>query len=413
MTQELKNNIHRTETLSQLKKETIWDVVVMGSSTVGLGIALDAASRGFSTLLLDDENFNSSVCNGSSRLLMPNLSLLATPKGWKALAKELHECRLLLDNAPQVVTSTPVIMPFYKNYQREVWFVLLTLVSKFSRSFFGHVSWLSQTEVIRRLPGIEPSKLVGGILLNGAVVNVVGLRKSLLKTAQQYGASFLDSVSLNSFKKNDKGEVSELIVDDVLSGEKHSIHARLFFNATNVRIDEVRHLIAPEVENILKCLQTTQITVDAKCFDGSTPALFVESLKSSPLECIPWNGMVQFGPQTDPCVSKSDDSEENTPIDLLLEKAKRVMLFAPTKKNIKKVSCTEKGFFCRGNNRVKASGIHTEFKNVISVADHDFANYRKLAEQALSEAVECGLLYKRPCSTSFMSLSRLENLEKE
>lgn len=418
MEKNIKSGESRAKAFQILKQDYLWDVVIIGGGAAGASLAVDAASRGFSTLLLESQDF----CKGTaaaSELLMPDFSLLRCPRNWKRLRTQFQERRLLLGNAPQVTEKKQLILPFFKSAQREAWLAMLAAMnlSAPSGTSLGGLRWMSGTEVIRRLPSVKPVDLKGGVQTEAVFVKPTELALSLLKTADMRGAVVLNHTEVTEVKRGEKGEIAALTARDAVSGEEYSVRCRMVFNAAETEVDDVRRKVDAGARSILSFYEQEHITVDSKCFDGERAALFADGLSRMPFECTPSDGVVTMGGTVRTGVAAEGD-EEKKDTARLLERARQVLLFAPVESNVKALIRTKKAFFnknCGGKVRpdlTEKAVFVPEFKNMISVVGGSRLECRRVAEDAMHEAVEQGLIYKRPCGTTFLSLYRLKQFDR-
>ncbi|HEY5327861.1 MAG TPA: FAD-dependent oxidoreductase, partial [Mucilaginibacter sp.] len=144
--------------------EKIWDIIVVGGGATGLGTALDAALRGYETLLLEQADFAKGTSSRSTKLVHGGVRYLA--QGDIGLVREaLYERGLLLKNAAHLVKNESFIIPNYKWWTGAFYTIGLTfydlLAAKLS---FGRSKHISKEETLRRLPGIQPKGLYGGVV---------------------------------------------------------------------------------------------------------------------------------------------------------------------------------------------------------------------------------------------------------
>src|SRR6478736_5376809 len=109
--------MNRSSMLQQLKDEPEWDIVIIGGGATGLGAAVDAASRGFKTLLLEQYDFGKGTSGRSTKLVHGGVRYLA--QGNIKLVKEaLQERGYLLKNAPHVTTAAAFVVPVYSWFEK-------------------------------------------------------------------------------------------------------------------------------------------------------------------------------------------------------------------------------------------------------------------------------------------------------
>jgi glycerol-3-phosphate dehydrogenase len=139
--------------------EKEWDIIVVGGGATGLGTALDAASRGYQTLLLEQSDFAKGTSSRSTKLVHGGVRYLA--QGNIRLVREaLHERGLLLKNAPHLVRNLPFIIPIYSLFDGLLYGIGLRLYDLLAGKLsLGKTSRISKKETVERLPGVEPRHL--------------------------------------------------------------------------------------------------------------------------------------------------------------------------------------------------------------------------------------------------------------
>lgn len=389
---------NRTKNLNALKSDQVWDVVVLGSGSAALGIALDAAARGFSTVLLEERDFNTGPSFSGRTLLEPPIKDILQPSRFSEVRRDFQERRLLEGNAPAAVSRVKVVYPVYTRFLREALYALKTVWR-----FLGDNSsprWMDAADVLRALPGVRPRGLQGGVEISALKINPFRLGAALLQTAQAQGAVPLNHMTVTGAVRGAAGEISALEAEDQITHERFTVKCRMIFNATEERTDEVRSRLSAHAAPITRIVSETRISVADDLMEGGKSAVFLDKTEGSKsVFCtVPGDGMVRIG------VERSED-EEGAGEEALLEKAQHFMLFAPTAAQIRARSLCRRALFKPlGVAKTKKSGMLFEFRNVISVVSSDWLSYRRTAEEALAEAAEQGLVYKRPCPTAFMSL---------
>ena len=171
-----KTNPGRESRLQQLEEDKVWDVLIIGGGATGAGIAVDAAARGFSTVLFDTQDFSEGTSSRSTKLIHGGVRYMKNPRDWKLVREAMIERKLLLGNAPHIVHPEPFILPCYENFEREYYMAGLCLYGAMAYGGYevGKTEFLSAAETIRRLPHKiipgEVAKYRQNILVERAVV---------------------------------------------------------------------------------------------------------------------------------------------------------------------------------------------------------------------------------------------------
>src|SRR5438067_4333885 len=161
--------MNRDQALAALRtSETLWDILIIGGGATGLGAALDAASRGYCTALLEARDFAHGTSSRSTKLIHGGVRYLR--EGNVPLVRQaLHERTLLQKNAPHLITELPFVIPAYAWHERVFYGAGLKLYDLLaSGSRMARSRWLSRDETLARLPTLAPAGLCGGVLYHDA-----------------------------------------------------------------------------------------------------------------------------------------------------------------------------------------------------------------------------------------------------
>mgnify|MGYP001051805473 CR=1 FL=1 len=186
--------IQREHLVGQLRDARPWDVLVIGGGATGLGIAVDAAARGYRTALIEARDFSSGTSSRSTKLVHGGVRYLA--QGNVKLVREaLTERALLLANAPELVHPLEFIVPCYRLFEREFMRIGLGMYDALAgRRGIGATRWLSNAETCERLPGVRSQGLQGGVAYWDGQFDDARLAIALMRTAIGLGATVLNYV---------------------------------------------------------------------------------------------------------------------------------------------------------------------------------------------------------------------------
>ena len=167
--------------IERLERQDEFDVTVIGAGATGLGVALDAASRGMSVLIVDGQDWASGHASRSGKHIGSDIRRLVCPAGWARVREELYERRLLLQNAPSLVRAQNYVIPCRSKVGMALRASSLALYSLFSSGGRGTrpVSMQGRVGALGMLPGIERKGLAGAVTFTDAVCDDAGLALSL------------------------------------------------------------------------------------------------------------------------------------------------------------------------------------------------------------------------------------------
>ena len=195
-----------------------WDVIVVGGGATGLGTALDAASRGYQTLLLEQADFAKGTSSRSTKLVHGGVRYLA--QGNIGLVREaLYERGLLLKNAPHLVKNVSFIIPNYHWWEVVFYTIGLGIYDLLAGKLsFGRTKHISKKELLDKLPGVEPKGLYGGVVYHDGQFDDSRLAINLAQTCLEQGATALNYFKVTGLIKNDQGKIAGVSATDPETG---------------------------------------------------------------------------------------------------------------------------------------------------------------------------------------------------
>ena len=277
----------------------------------------------------------------------------------------------------------------------------------------GKTEFLSAAETIRRLPGVKADGLKGGVQFWDAQFDDSRLNIALMKTAEARGALLLNYVPVVGFERGCGGEITVVKVKDKFSGKEYSVKTRMVFNAAGVWADEIRRMVSPDVKPFIRASRGSHIVVSTDHFGGKTGMFIPKTFRRTcALLHFPGTAFLKSEPQTrkqkDISFNPEPTEEE---IEFMLETARKYLAYPISRKDVLASFAGLRPLFNpnAGGSTAAVSREHSvipEFKNMITVTGGKWTAYRKMAEHAMSVAVDQGLIYKRPCPTKYMSIYR-------
>src|SRR6188768_3937576 len=182
-----------------------WDIVVIGGGATGVGIAVDAASRGYDVLLLEQHDFGKGTSSRSTKLVHGGVRYLE--QGNIALVMEaLKERGLLRRNAPHLVSNLAFVVPSYDWWEAPFYGLGLKIYNALAgKHGFGSSGILSREETLARLPTIEPDGLRGGVVYYDGQFDDARLLINLAQTAVDCGAALINYARVVALTKGADG----------------------------------------------------------------------------------------------------------------------------------------------------------------------------------------------------------------
>lgn len=395
----------RTRFLSALEKEKQWDVVVVGGGATGLGIAVDSATRGYKTLLLEGSDFAKGTSSRSTKLVHGGVRYLA--QGDIGLVYEaLGERGLLLKNAPHLVKRQSFVIPCYTIFSKLKFFIGLKLYDWLSgRASFGSSKWLKREEVTAHIPGLNTNGLVGGIEYFDGQFDDARLAINLAQTAAENGAIVLNYVRVTGLLKENE-RISGVNAIDIESGTAYSLQAKVVINATGVFVDEIMRLDVPDKSPLVRPSQGVHLVLDASFLPGDKALMIPETADGRVLFAIPWHNKVLVG-TTDTPLQKilQEPLALQEEVDFILTTLSHYLTKAPTKKDIRSVFAGLRPLAAPQKSSEATKEISRSHKIIVStsglvtITGGKWTTYRKMAEDTINKAIETGALPTSKCVT--------------
>src|SRR5580658_4405052 len=217
-----------------------WDIVVVGGGATGVGVAIDAATRGYDVLLVEQSDFGKGTSSRSTKLVHGGVRYLE--QGNVSLVMEaLKERGLLARNAPHLVRNLGFVVPNYDWWEAPFYGIGLKLYNLLAGKYgFGASRILSREETLERLPTLKPEGLKGGVIYFDGQFDDSRLLINLVATAFEQGATLLNYAPVISLTKDSEGFVDGVRCRDLETGEEWEVHALVVVNATGPFADRLR-----------------------------------------------------------------------------------------------------------------------------------------------------------------------------
>lgn len=331
--------MNREENIKQIQDSSkVWDIAVIGGGSSGLGVALDAISRGMSVVLLEKADFAKGTSSRSTKLVHGGVRYLA--QGDVMLVLEaLKERGKLLKNAPHLAHDQPFIIPIYTWFDRIQYSVGLKLYDWMSgRLSLGKSTFISKKETIKRLPAVLQKGLMGGVVYHDGQFDDARLALDIAQTADEAGACILNYTKVNNLEKDSSGKITGLKIQDLLTRKKHIIQAKMVVNATGVFADKILQMDNPEAPKMIQPSQGIHLVMDLDFLGGSDALMIPKTRDGRVLFAVPWHGKLVVG-TTDTLREKPKLEPEalQKEIDFVLETAGGYLTRKPTRADVKAV----------------------------------------------------------------------------
>ncbi|MCW8848770.1 MAG: glycerol-3-phosphate dehydrogenase/oxidase [Melioribacteraceae bacterium] len=381
----------RNKMLRTINETPCWDFIIIGGGATGLGSAIEASSRGYKTLLLEQSDFAKGTSSRSTKLVHGGVRYLQ--QGNLSLVLEaLKERGILRRNAPHLVHDLPFIVPNYDWWEGPFYGIGLKLYDTLAgKEGFGSSTILSREETIQHIPTIEQEGLRGGVKYYDGQFDDARLAINMAETAYEQGATLLNYMKVTALvKENDM--ISGLEVIDGESNKSYLLKSKIVINATGVFTDSIRSMDDPSSKNIIVSGQGIHIVLDKSFLPGDSAIMVPHTDDGRVLFAIPWHDYVLVGTtdtEVDEFLLEPIPQEEE--IKFLLSHAARYLTKDPTREDILSVFAGLRPLVKTGEdeNTAAISRDHTlnvSRSGLVTITGGKWTTYRKMAEDTIDQA---------------------------
>lgn len=403
--------MNRTEMLERVRtRKEDWDLIIIGGGATGIGCAVDAASRGFDVLLLEQSDFGKGTSSRSTKLVHGGVRYLA--QGNVSLVREsLKERGILSQNAPHLVHKKAFVIPVYSYWDKFFYAAGLKTYNILSGKYgFGKSQILSKEETIEQLPNIKKNDLQGGILYFDGQFDDSRLLINLAQTAAEQNAVLLNYARVFAFNYSGDGKIDGAAVSDEITGQVFLAKAKIIINATGAFCDFVRQLSDRKAEKIIAPSQGIHLVFDKKFLPSETALMIPKTSDERVLFGVPWHDRAVFG-TTDTPIEKPElePKAQEQEIDFILETAKDYLENPPARKDILSVFVGIRPLVKNENTKNTASlsrdhTIETDKSNLLTITGGKWTTYRTMAQDAVDQAIKLGNFVEKKCITEKLKI---------
>lgn len=405
----------RTVFLQELESQQAWDVLIIGGGATGLGIAVDAASRGYRTLLLEQSDFAKGTSSRSTKLVHGGVRYLA--QGNIALVYEaLQERDLLLKNASHLVHDQQFIIPCFHWFSKLFYLIGLTCYDLLAgRNSFPKSTSLSADQVLKAIPGLSKNKLVGGVSYHDGQFNDSRLAINLAQTAAEQGGVLLNYMKVCGLVKAKSGKLKGVVAKDVETGKIYNLKASTVINATGVFVDEVLKMDVSSAKPLLRPSQGAHIVLDSSFLQGDVALMIPKTSDGRVLFAVPWHGKVLVGTTDTPV-----DHQQLEPkplaaeIDFILKTAGQYLAKKPELSDILSSFAGLRPLAAPSDDSHATKEISRSHKLIVSdsglitITGGKWTTYRKMAKDTLDRAISLKQLPPAACVTEQLRIHGAE-----
>ncbi len=403
--------MNRDEMLSRILDRTEpWEMLVVGGGATGIGIAVDAASRGYDVLLVEQSDFGKGTSSRSTKLVHGGVRYLQ--QGNITLVMEaLKERGILRDNAPHLVHDLAFIVPNYDWWEAPFYGIGLKVYDLLAGRYgFGPSKMLSTDETLKRIPTLKTNGLRGGVIYYDGQFDDARLLINLMRTAAEQGATLLNYAGVVAFEHDSAGFINGAVFEDQETGKEHRIKAKVVINATGPFADQLRKLDEADVPALISPSQGVHLVFDNSFLPGDSAIMVPHTKDGRVMFAIPYLGATLVG-TTDTPISESTLEPRALPeeIDFILETAGLYLQKAPSRENVLSVFTGIRPLVGASDdkNTASLSRDHTILisnSGLLTIAGGKWTTYRQMAEDCVSHAATLAGLDARPCVTKRLNI---------
>lgn len=392
-------------------KDQLWDVIVIGGGATGLGIALDAVTRGYKTILLEKYDFAKGTSSRSTKLVHGGVRYLA--QGDILLVREaLHERGIMMRNAPHLIFNQEFVIPVYSLSECLVYTTGLKFYDLLSGRFsLGKSYFINKKEVIKRLPLIAQQGLRGGIVYHDGQFDDSRMAIALADAIVKNGGVALNYFGVDGLIKNENNKIAGVVASNADSGKEYKIKGKLVVNATGVFADEIHRMDDPASRPTLRPSQGVHLILDNSFLQSRSAIMIPKTDDGRVMFAIPWFGKVVAGTTDTPLDKVTVEPKAlDEEVDFILRTAGRYLTRQPKREDILCVYAGLRPLAADPENPHSTKEISRRHKitisesGLLSIVGGKWTSYRRMARETIDRAIKEGILEKRRCITENLSL---------
>lgn len=396
--------------MKQILEHTHWDILIIGGGATGIGTAIDAASRGYKTLLVEKDDYGKGTSSKSTKLIHGGVRYLQQGN-FSLVLEALKERAILKRNAPHIVHDLKFVVPTYDWWESPFYGIGLKLYDWLAgKEGFGDSEFLSKEETLEYIPTVTQEGLRGGVIYHDGQFDDTRLLINMMQTAKEQGATVLNYTQFVDFTKNLAGLIDGAIIQNVHTSEKYTINAKSVINATGVFSDTIRQQDQEKIPKIMTSSQGVHIVLDKSFLPNNTAIMIPETEDGRVLFAVPWHDKIIIG-TTDTPVTKYtyEPTPKEEEVEFLLTHTSKYLTKNPTKKDVKSVFVGLRPLVKNGNAEdtseiSREHVIEVSKSGLISIAGGKWTTYRKMAEDVVDKATMVAVIPFVKSETEFLNI---------
>lgn len=400
--------LDRQKALKELHTQKLWDVIIIGGGATGLGAAVDAASRGYATLLLEQSDFAKGTSSRSTKLVHGGVRYLA--QGNIGLVYEaLRERGILLKNASHIVKKQSFIIPCYGIWDKIKYLAGLKMYDWLAGKFsFGRSHFINKKKLNELMPEIDTNGLTGGVEYFDGQFDDARLAINLAQTATANGGVVLNYVRVKQLLKKN-GKVSGVVAVDMESNVEYELSSKTVINATGVFVDDILQMDVPDSRPIVQPSQGVHLVFRKSFLNGASAVMIPKTADGRVLFAVPWHDHILVGTTDTPLKNHTLEPKAlDEEIIFILKTIKQYFSSPVSKKDVLSVFAGLRPLAAPQKETDSTKEISRDLKlivsksNLITITGGKWTTYRKMAEVTIDKAIEVGELNNVACKTKML-----------
>ncbi|MCA9139348.1 MAG: glycerol-3-phosphate dehydrogenase/oxidase [Planctomycetales bacterium] len=403
----MSQSFDRSDSLQQLQqRKTPWDLVVIGGGATGVGVALDAATRGLDVVLLERFDFGSGTSSRSTKLVHGGVRYLK--QGNITLVRDaLRERTLLKENANHLVHDKAFLIPCESLWQWFFYGVGLKVYDLLATgNSFGRSKFISARRAVELSPAIRRERLRGAVLYHDGQFDDARLLVDMAITSATHGAILANYMSVIEIAKSSDGIVSGVVAVDTETGRRFEIAAKSIVNAAGPFGDQLRQMDDPKCEPMIAASQGVHLVFPKELYPGDTAMIVPQTSDGRVIFIVPWHDHAIVG-TTDTAIPMAvpEPVPQTQEIQFLLETAGEYLTRRPTIEDVLSIFTGIRPLVKNDKSSRTASlsrdhVIKVAPSKLITISGGKWTTVRKMAQDCVDRAIEIASLSAQPCSTT-------------
>ena len=423
--------MNRERMIGQLMATKEFDICIIGGGATGLGIAVDAASRGCKTILLEKYDFAKGTSSRSTKLVHGGVRYLQQGN-IKLVMEALKERGLLKKNAPHLVKNQSFVIPNYKWWENPFYGVGLKVYDWMAGSLgLGPSQLLNKEETLALAPNLDQDGLRGGVLYHDGQFDDARLAIHLAMTAADHGALVINYMSVEALMKeharlpDGQEKVCGVIAKDSFQNKEYEIKAKVVINATGIFSDSIAKLDDINAEPLISHSQGIHLVFDKEFLLSDTAIMIPRTDDGRVLFAVPWHNKIIVG-TTDTPVSFPVETRHaveightlsqqmaepvamKEEIDFVMQHIHRYLKKDPSYNDIRSVFAGLRPLV-KSNSKITSAisrdhHIAVSDSELISITGGKWTTYRKMAEDVMEIAVHKAGMSEKECVTKHLHI---------